>query len=82
MISREKIDFIKKMFKTSPDIDLRHIELTKLLLKMEPNAPFNAAQFHKFVDRKDSIFIVIKLETGTIIGGFSQNALQPEKEKT
>lgn len=48
---------------------------------METNGTLNAAQFHKFVDRKESIFVAIKLETGTIIGGYSQIALQPEKQE-
>jgi len=81
LISRGKIDFIKSMFKNSPDIDMRHIESTKLLMKMETNGTLIPAQFHKFVDRKESIFVVIKLETGSIVGGYSQYALQPERQE-
>jgi len=64
LISRGKIDFIKSMFRNSPDIDIRHIESTKFLLKIEPNGAFDAVKFHKLVDRKESIVTVIKLENG------------------
>jgi len=48
-------------------------------MKIDPFGAFNAGIFHKLIDRKESIFTVIKLVTGSIVGGYSLTPLNPDK---
>lgn len=52
------------------------VKTTKIIYKFDEQ---NKTNFHSYFDKKENLFVIVKLCNGTLIGGFTVYPFDPDK---